>query len=196
MALREINLVPSEILNRYHLRRHLLLWAGCLMVICALTAGFYFYDVNITFAESNASDDLKEASKKLPTKMNEIKELREKLDTLQQKKANFEKLNKGPTYSYILSRLVLSINRNTWLTQLRLDRQNLNGNRMLVRMNGFSSSNNALGDLLNRLSNESLFGSVLLKYAREISTTSDAADGPRGLIQFQIDCEIQEGGIS
>ncbi|MFC1824073.1 PilN domain-containing protein [Thermodesulfobacteriota bacterium] len=196
MALREINLVPTDILNKYHLRRHLLFWAGCLLAVCVMVSGFHFYQTSIALAQKSPSAGLEDTDKKLASKMDEIKKLRVELDTLHQEKANLEKLNKGPAYSYILSRLVLIINKFTWLTQLTLDRKAQEGNDLLLRINGFSSRNEALGDFLNRLSGEPLFRSVLLKYAREINNASEMEANPQDLIQFQIDCNVQRESVS
>ena len=127
------------------------------------------------FADNVERESLKEADKVLAAKMDGIKKMRADLESLHQKKLNLENISKGPAYTFILARLVQAVNRDTWLTQLTLDRRNREGDGMLIQLSGFSSDNDTLGDFLNRLSIEPLFKNVLLKYAREISNSSRGA---------------------
>ena len=51
MALREINLVPTEVLQQKYIARHIFLWAGGLVFFLGLILGFYQYQVRMVLPQ-------------------------------------------------------------------------------------------------------------------------------------------------
>lgn len=195
MALREINLVPSEILAHRQLVRHLYFWAGCLAITLSLIAGFYLYQTRVVFAKGRTFTSLKEVQTNLGARIDKIKLIQKELEKLTEQQIVLDTVTRKQSYSRVLSRLADIIRAQTWLTQLAMERQRDKQGNISVTLTGFSLSNKALGDFLNQLTREPIFKAVSLKYAKE--TTGEQSNQEQGarvrLIQFQIDCVIQSG---
>jgi hypothetical protein len=192
MVLRDINLIPEETLRRLHVKRHLLFWAGCLLLVFTMICGFHLYQTKLTLADKSPLQTIKKTDRDFIAKMDEIKKLEKELAMLNQKQAVLAIINKGPTFSLIIWKMVHMINEYTWFSKLSLDRSKGKNEEILLQLAGFSFRNEALGDFLNRLSTEPLFKTVSLKHARETKTGSfgQVRENREDPIQFQIDCEI------
>ncbi|MFC1516349.1 PilN domain-containing protein [Thermodesulfobacteriota bacterium] len=195
MALREINLVDIDILFRQQMRRHLLFWAGCLVVCLALLGGFHLLRLQMAFSGTGDRGTLAQVDTRLNARFNEIKTIQEELEHLRQQQDLIEAITKRRNYYTVLVALSDTMNPDTWITNLDLNRGKDRGGGSYLRMTGLSQSNEKLGDFLNRLSGETIFDTVVLKYARESGTAqSDRAAGRIAeQIQFQIECRIPRG---
>jgi len=195
MALREINLVPSGILARRHLLRHLGLWAGCLIIALGLIFGFHVHQSRGALAKKTDFTTLKETRRILGSRIEEIKRLQEELDRLNQQQSDFEAVTNNLAYSRILSKLAGMMNGHTWLTLLAIESGRDTGGDLRLQVTGFASRNEELGNLLSQLSSEPLFKDVLLKQAKESVTAPSNQDAGESvkLIQFQIQCKISKG---
>lgn len=192
MALREINLVPADILSHRQLRRHLCFWAGWMAISFALIFGFHIYQTNMAMAQKSPATNLKDIETQLASKIAEVKQIQEELEILNKKQAALATLTEDQVYSGILSRLTQMMNDYTWLTQLAINQGRGKDGNTNLQLTGFSSRNEELGDFLNLLSSEPLFEAVSLKYAREIKKKlpGQKAVEPVEMIHFQIDCNI------
>jgi Tfp pilus assembly protein PilN len=192
MALREINLIPSEILTRQQLQRHLYLWAGCLIIALSIICGFYLYKTRVVFAKERAFTSLKEVRTHLGARIRKIKQVQEDLEKLNQQQTVLDTVTRKKSYSPVLSRLADIIRGNTWLTKLDIQRQRDKEGSISVTLTGFSLSNKALGNLLNQLTSEPIFRTVALKYAKETTggQSNQKEINQARLIHFQIDCAI------
>ena len=194
MALREINIIPEEILARRNLLRHLSFWLGCLVVSLALIWGSYFLQDHILLAKRHGMSKLEDMHTNLGTKIDEIKMIQEELQRLSQQQAVLETITTNESYSRICARLADIMNESTWLTQLAIENNHAREKNIeiSVRLTGFSFSNDDLGDFLNHLSSDGMFEKVILKHATEsqISRWDQSVQGSVKLIHFQIDCSI------
>lgn len=197
MALREINLIAPEILARIYRWRHLSLWAACLIFLLAIISGYYLYETRIVLATKGALTRLKETQTSRGLKIEEIKQVQKELDNLSQQQAVLESIRKNQSYSLILVSLADLMNEFTWLTQLTIDNEKDKDGSAGLLLTGSSFSNEELGAFLNRLSNESMCKSVVLKYSRESEKAQLTAGGGTAgsLIQFQIECHILKGAL-
>lgn len=195
MALREVNLVPTEILMRRRSGRHILLWAGCLTVSLAAIFGFHLYQTKAALAQRNASVNLKGMQVELASKIEEINHLQEEFNRITRKRAALESIIPETSYSLVLSKLAGILNASTWLTQLAVQKGDDGEQRPVLKLTGVSFHNEGLGDVLNRLSNDSSFADVVLKYARETQMSRPGAnvDDLTRMIQFQIQCTFSGG---
>jgi len=195
MALREINLVPGDILARRHLLRHLGIWAGCLIIPLGLILGFHVHQTKEALAEKVDPLTLKQARRVLGSKIEKIKRLQEELDGFHQQESDFKAVTNNLAYSRILTKLVGMMNGDTWLTLLAIESPKDTGGDLRVQLTGFASRNEELGNLLSQLSSEPIFKDVLLKQAKESVTAQSNGDAgrPARLIQFQIQCKVSKG---
>jgi Tfp pilus assembly protein PilN len=196
MALREINLIPTEILDRRHLLRHLYFWSGCLTISLTLIFGLYLYHTRAILSKKHTPAKLGDIHKNLSVRIEEIKRLQIKIDRLRRQHTVLEAITINQPYSRIFEKLADLMNEYTWLTQLSIESGKNGGKEndrdASLKLSGFSFSNEELGNFLNQLSNEPMFKAVVLNHAQEIKTER-SKQYPRGLkkaIKFMIECSI------
>jgi len=193
MALREINLIPNEILAQRHLLRHLFFWAGCLIISLSLIFGSYLYKTHVVLAKKRSLTSLKDTHSQLGARIEEIKRIKEEIERLAQKQSVLETVTRTQAYSQVLLKLADIMNENTWLTQLDIDGSKDANHDASLKLTGFSLYNEELGNFLSQLSAEPLFKAVLLKYAKETNILNQNPGESVKLIQFQIECNISRG---
>jgi len=192
LAIRVVNLVPADVLDRQHFWRHLFFWTGCLAVLLALIWGFQFYQAKMVFAQSRHQIDLKDMEHYLALKIDDIKRMKQEIERIEQKRKAIISLSGGTPYSWILTKLTGKMNGATWLKTLAFDREEGSGLSIRVAMSGYSFENEDLGNFLNQLNAESIFDRVLLKYAREknMPLPGQVQGEPVDVIEFQIDFTV------
>ena len=192
MALREINLTPSEILARREFLRHLGFWAGCLLISLSLIWGFYVLQDYTLLAKRRKVAELKKMHLNLDAKIDEIKVMRAELNSLRQEQSGLENITLNKPYSRIFAELSDLINEHTWLTQLHIDSGLEEETTASLKLTGYSFSAEELGNFLDQLTADPLFKTVVLQQAREDETVqlSKNTHAPIRLIQFNIECSI------
>ena len=196
MALRLINLIPSDMLYKQQLQRHVYFWVGCLAMSLTLVVGIYLYQRHAIMAEKETLTNLKAEHLQLAAKIDEIKQIKEELENLAEKRAVLNELTGNQAYSHVLLKLAEIVNEQTWLKQLAIERdketENIEGEGIKLKLTGFSHSNQDLGDFLIQLSSQPLFKGVVLNYAKEATErhSKDRMDLATSLIEFQIDCHV------
>lgn len=193
MALREINLIPTQVLHKKYLFRHLFLWTGGLIVCLSLIVGFYLYQVRIVLPKKRPMTTLEDMHKQLGATIEEIKETQQEIQRLSLQESFIKKLTRIQPFSRLLLKLSEIMNAQTWLTKLSFDAETEDDEALpTIRLYGYSLSNNDLGNFLTRLSGEPLFKNVILKFAKEtkIAKLLQDRNTPVRVIQFQIDFKI------
>lgn len=192
MALREVNLIPAEVLHQRQVIRHLFLWTGFLVLLLGLIFGFYQYQIHAALAKNRPKTTLEDIHTRLGTTLAEIKLARQEMEQLGQQNAFLKTLNTNQPFSEVLMKLSEITNTRTWLTRLAINTSPENETVAAgIQLYGYSLSNDDVGNLLTQLSVASLFQNVLLRYARESQIVQAPQDSktPLKVIQFQIDCE-------
>jgi Tfp pilus assembly protein PilN len=186
MALRDINLIPGEILERQSYIRHLLMWISILVVVGVLIMIAQVYQSRMV----NGETSYRQASRKdlataLTRIVGDIRKEQKELNLAHQEQVQLGVLIKQRrSYSSVLAKLADIMNDQTWLQQLAF---NTAPDRTLhLSLMGFSHSHEALGTFMQRLSSEPMFRLVVLKSAQE---SKDQLSGPAP-VQFQIECDI------
>lgn len=196
MALRDINLIPGDMLYQQQLQRHVCFWVGCLAMSLTLVVGIYLHQRHAIMAEKETLTSLKAEHLQLAAKIDEIKKIKEKLENLAEKRAVLNELTGNQAYSHVLLKLAEIVNEQTWLKQLAIERdkdtEDIDGEGIKLKLTGFSHSNQDLGDFLIQLSSQPLFKGVVLNYAKEATQrhSKDRMDLATSLIEFQIDCHV------
>lgn len=197
MALREINLIPDDILHRQKVLRHLGLWLGCLTVALFLLCGFYLYQAHAFHVQKRVLASVKDMDSRLGATIEEISQLQEALESLRQRQTALETISRNPPYYRIFVHVASILNDSTWLKQLTIGsgEDEEKEEAIILELTGFSFSSDELGNFLNQLTSEPLFKAVLLRYARETSMGQwqPQADAPAKLIQFEVECTISRG---
>ncbi len=79
MALREINLVPSDIVSSRYLRRHLFFWAGWLIVSLSLLGSYFSYQTHFVLNKERPMKNLGDIHALIGTKINDINRIQAEL---------------------------------------------------------------------------------------------------------------------
>ena len=195
MALREINLVPSNILARRQLLRHFSFWAGCLVILLAPIFGFYVYQAGATTAQNRTIANPDDINKHLVQQIDAIKRIQEELELLNKQQADLQAVVGHSNYSKILFKLADTVNGSTWLKSLQIDSGSNPKDPIMLQISGYAATNEALGNFLNRLGGDPMFDNVVLKYATEtLMKKSDVNDEkPAKGVEFEITCRILFG---
>ena len=195
MALREINLVPSNILARRQLLRHCSFWAGCLVILLAPIFCFYVYQAGATTAQNRSFVNPDDINKHLIQQIDAIKRIQEELELFNKQQTDLQAIVGHSDYSRILFKLADTVNDKTWLKSLQIDSGNNPKDPIMLQVSGYSATNEALGNFLNRLGSDPLFDNVVLKHATEtLMKNSDVNDvKPAKGVAFEIACRILFG---
>jgi Tfp pilus assembly protein PilN len=131
----------------------------------------------------------------LGLKIKEIAKIKQELEKLDQQQTILRDIIRGPICSHVLWKLAEIINENTWITSLATNNNRQTEKNANIKLNGYSFSNEELGDFLSRLSDESTFNNVRLIFAQEsMLSPSNQNDGDLiKVIQFEIECELLAG---
>jgi Tfp pilus assembly protein PilN len=196
MALREINLISSDILSSRYLRRHLSFWALWLILSLSLLGSFFYYQTHIVLDKKRPITKLEDVHALIGTKIEDINRIQAELERLDQQEGVLKTIKRTRPYSSVLFKLSNIMNENTWLTSLTIDSNadRDKGENDNLELTGFAFSNNKLGNFLSMLSNDDLFKDVVLKYAKEAhnAQTYPDSEANTSLIQFQITCKMYE----
>ena len=195
MALRDINLIPSNILDRKEIRRHLIFWSVCLGVLLSPVFGFYMYGTGVASTQKRPTANMADIDRNLNRQVARIKQIRQALDTLSQQEADLKTVLKPAVFSEILYKLIGTMDGLTWLQTLKIHRQSSPTESIQLRVVGYAASNRALGNFLNRLSSDPEIDSVVLKYAKEPSVQKSTGTDTKQIsrIAFEIECTISQG---
>jgi len=194
MALREVNLIPAEVLHQKYVIRHLFLWAGSLVLLLGLIFGFYQYQRHAVLLKNRPKTTLEDMHIQLGATIAEIKISQQEIEQLSQQDAFLKTLNTNQPFSEVLLKLSDIINAQTWLTRLTITSTPENeAVASGIQLYGYSLSNDHVGIFLNRLSEDPLFHNVVLRYAREaqaqVIQSPQDSKAQLKVIQFQIDCD-------
>jgi Tfp pilus assembly protein PilN len=191
VALREINLIPSEVMAARTMTRHLSFWAACLVAALGVVLGFYVverYRINL---ERQWLMGMKNVPGQLTMAVDLQKRLQGHLDKLNQQKTMATAVKaKGVPVAPVIARLSQLMNDETWLTQLTMEA--VEGQKeMRLLLTGFSASNERLGDFLNRLAADGSFKAVVLQFAGESDKEAPGQKRVQGRIRFNIGCQVR-----
>jgi Tfp pilus assembly protein PilN len=206
VALREINLIPPDIAAKRLMVRHLMCWAGCLVLAVGIISAARPVQRYMIEAKWQTLSAMKAIPTQLASRIEVLKGLQHDQEELNQLRSALTAIrSKNPPASPILLKLSEIMNDQTWLVQLSMDadegqdkgqekgQETGHERGTNLKLMGFSTSNEHLGDFLNRLSAEQLFKAVALKSAGESAREEQGQKGAavRGKIRFEITCQVR-----
>ena len=202
LAIREINLIPPDIAGKSLVVRHLMFWTGCFALAVGIVFAAGSVQKYMIGAKQQTLSTMQSIPSQLANRIEVMKGLQRDQERLSQLRSALNALrSKSPPPSPILSKLSEIMNDETWLVQLSMDpdegqergQQKGQERETSLKLIGFSTSNEHLGDFLNHLSAERLFKSVVLKFASESEKEEPGSKGAISTrrIRFEIACQIQ-----
>ncbi len=191
MALKDVNLVPEDLIYGRVMSRHLWLWGACLVLLLAFISGYYFYQTLVVLPQQRPVTTVADMQKHLGATIDDISTTEQEIERLNLQEAFLKRFTRNQPFSMLLSEMSQAINQLTWLTRFDIDsiREADNQVARSFRLYGYSFSNDELGDFLTRLSSQDLFRDVVLRFAQETQIASWEGEGKDRVkvIQFQID---------
>jgi len=190
MALRDISLVPPDIVEQRYVLRHLLFWAGILFISLLAIGSLYSYQNFIALPKTRTAAKLLSTHAHLKKTVDEIKLIQDELSAIKDKQSVLNEVTSNTQYSTLLWCLSDIINKNTWLSKLAVAKDEDGVVTMILT--GFSYSNDELGDFLAALAREPVIGSAVLNYSKETTMAKSNlhVDLSTRLVQFQISCFV------
>jgi Tfp pilus assembly protein PilN len=155
----------------------------------------FFYQTYVTPRQKNNLTFITKTHMELGTQIQEIRRLQDQLKGLRQQQSILETITRKQPYAKVLAQLAQVMDPGTWLTMLTMDDGEDKDSEPRLKLAGLSLSNEELGNFLHRLSRESLFKSVVLKYAdeTEVSPSEKHTRMPGKRIRFQVECRVSRG---
>ncbi len=196
MALRDINLIPPDIVANRLTMRHLFFWGASMIVSVAVVFGLYFGQTRIIRMEQRSLTKMKDVQAQLAAKVDMQKRLQTDQDRLSQQRSAFYSIRtKSRPLSPVMATLSETMNEYTWISQLTVESKDEKETEVRLLLSGFSASNEHLADFLKRLSADRSFKAVVLKFANESESEQGNPKSVKGMkgIQFQIACQLSRG---
>jgi hypothetical protein len=194
MTIRDINLVPADIIHGNRIKRQLLLWclalAGSLMIIF----GTYWYQSRVVLARLRPSTTLAEMHAQLGATLDEIKSAQKEIERLSMQQSILKELSVHHAFPGLLVLLADTLNARTWLTQMEVAAGDREDHPPGMRLKGYAASNELLADFLTHLARAPQVESVVLKLAREARVPGliPDSDQPAAVVDFDITCRLKE----
>jgi hypothetical protein len=193
MALRQINMIPSDILVKTSLTRHLQFWGKGLTGLVVLFAFCYLAQGHWFKRQQNANDSNASMNLKLSDKIRQTTQASDKvrlqMENLRVKSGMLATLSDQEPFYGILAVLADSFNDSTWIDHFSIQRgseKERGGSAIVVE--GFSMTHHTLGLFLESLSGISRVQDVVLIYAKKHAPAS-APDLSR-IIRFKLSCSV------
>ncbi len=189
MALREINLVPEEVLLRRMMLRHGECWAAALLVCVApIVAAAGFMIVRVLPGQS-MSISVTESRRNVAETVAAIEEAREDMA----RTAYLRSIAKRVRWSDALTELTKALPATTWVSEVSVEAAVTAAMPTVMRFKGYSVSHEELGQFLRQLAASPLLQEVTLEFSREHERTRKDADGAdvlERLLNFGVVCAI------
>jgi Tfp pilus assembly protein PilN len=197
MAIRQINMIPANILARTALARHLGFWGKGLVFIVLLFVFFYIAQANGFSRQQKAHHSDASMKVQVTKKINQAQKASEvinlQMQDLKLKSGLLATLTNQQPYYDVIATFAETFNEPTWIDHLSIQRGNQKDmDRSNLMVDGFSQSHNTLGSFLESLSNSPGIQDAVLVYAKKLEQTSGGLDASN-YIQFKLTCSIVKG---
>ncbi len=184
MVLRDVNLVPEQVLHRRYVIRHVAAWSFAYLLLLGFSAGAYTVYTRGVLARRRPPTDEAQLRKRLATTIAEVQEKVFQVERL----AFVRRMSRPGSMTLVLDRLAQDLDPQTWLTEFSL--QTREGSGATLVLSGRSVSHAKLGTLIGQLTSDRMFGNVVLKTADEERGSTGSIDQPSDLIAFTIQGEV------
>ncbi len=172
MAVRQINLIPANILTRTALTRHLWFWGKGLIFILLLFVILYLVQAS-RFALQQKALHSESSSKiqvlnKIGHAQGEADDIHSQMQDLALKSGLLASLTNQQLYYDILAVFAESFNGDTWINHLSIKRgTEKDTDKSNLMVDGFSLTHHTLGIFLESLSGNKRIEDVVLVYAKK-----------------------------
>ena len=194
MALRQINMIPGNILARTELIRHLWFWGKGLICIVLILVILFLVQTQWLSKQRNSYHSDASTKILLPEKIDQTLRAADKINLqmqdLELKSGMLATLTKHQFFYDILAVLADSFNDGTWIDHLLIQRgKDKDTDMSSISVQGFSMTHNSLGAFLESLSDIERVKDVVLVYAKSQDQNSQDQDSSNA-VEFKLTCSI------
>jgi Tfp pilus assembly protein PilN len=194
MTIRDLNLVPAEMLYRGQAALRLRRWGIGLVICLAVIFGLHAYQTRYALAKLRPVTTLSDMHLRLGATLEEITNTQQEIDRLSLQQSIVQELTLHLPYSSLLQTLAAEMNPHAWLVRLEIEsvQETGGGNRMILE--GYALSNELLADLLTHLSTAPPVEGIVLKFAKNASLSGvmPHPDQVIPAVHFELDCRLKE----
>lgn len=185
MALRDVNLVPAQVLHRRSLTRHIVAWGLAYLLLLGCCAGVYVGVTRVISPRDNAGRDEALLRKRLAETIAEIQKKTAEVEQM----AFVRRMSRPGDSCRALDWLAANMGAQTWLTDFLFQAANDSGASLVLT--GFSASNEELGVLINQITSDRMFANVMLKTSDEVHAPPESSGLSPTLVAFTIQVDIR-----
>jgi Tfp pilus assembly protein PilN len=194
MTIRDVNLIPSEMLYRREVALRLRKWGIGLIICLVVIFGAHAYQTRYVLAKLRPATTLSDMHLRLGTTLEEITDTQKEIEHLSTQQSIVQELTLHLPYSGLLQTLAGTMNRHTWLVRLDLHTAPESGGGNRMTLEGYALSNELLADFLTHLSTTPPVGGVVLKFAKDANVSGLTAHANQvfSAVHFEVDCHLKE----
>ncbi|MBI9089376.1 MAG: PilN domain-containing protein [Desulfobacterium sp.] len=184
MALREINMIPGEIMGFELLKRQLKAWGKILVLVLMALGMTGMGEHRWLMDQRRAASHGLSMETRLKTVIQEIHGIQETLETIRIRNKTLEILGNRFHFYGVVQRISQPFDHLTWLGHLRIQGNKTAPNRSQVELEGFSMTHASLGNFINRLSAVPGVREIVLAHANQNHGTES------GPLAFKLSCTV------
>jgi Tfp pilus assembly protein PilN len=194
MTIREINLIPAEMLYRRQVLLRLRRWGIGLIVCLAVISGVHAYQTRYVLAKLRPATTLSDMHTRLGATLEEITNTQKEIEHLSTQQSIVQELTLHLPYSALLQTLARVMNLHTWLVRLDVHTAEETSGGKGMTLEGYALSNELLADFLTHLSTAPPMGGVVLKFAKDAKVSGLTANPDQVIaaVHFEVDCHLKE----
>ncbi len=177
MALREINLVPWDLMKKNTLSRHLWFWAKGLLLVVLVLGAVYLVTFFWMNNQKQTLPQFGQVKEQMAVKTNAVKDLQGRLQEIQAKILSLSTLTRGQLFFEIIQIFSNCLNDQTWINTLSLQRTP--EDILVLVCEGEAWTHHALGMLIHQLSLAPRIQEVVLENAFQPDAPASPSPDPQ-----------------
>ncbi len=192
MALRQINLVPGDELEKFAQVRHLKFWFKCLVLVVALLGtvqGVQYRRISLLRSQLPLGRGINGINLQVNERLDDLAGLRKQVETIHTKQQSMATIVRSQVFYDIIASVAGCLNPDTWLDFFSTRRDEKDPDQLDLKCRGFALDHNALGHFLDRLSKTPGIHDLVLNDASHgTDRDSQAPNGSR--VHFTLSCRM------
>ena len=164
MAVREINLIPGDVLEKNVRSRHLRFWSKGLILLMVGLCFAWLVQYRIVDLRKKALPPQRFSGDQVAAKIKAISELQDRITAIQEKNRSLSRMARRQMVD-IIAEIAACMNDRTWLIRLSVERDREKFQKSLLVCEGMSWDHHSLGRFLDRLAQAPGIDQVVLEDA-------------------------------
>ena len=190
MALRQINLVPWDKLEKATQTRHLKFWFKALLLVLALLATAYGIQYrHLALLQSQLPMD-NGINLQARQKLDEFMGLRKQVEAIYNKQQAMAGIVRSQVFYDMIASVADCLNPDTWIVHFSTRRDQNDPKQLSLECRGVAADHHALGQFLERLSTAPGIHDLLLKDASAETAEKGSEIKNSGKVRFTLSCLI------